>query len=325
MSDTSPRLALPYLQPAQAQKHVTHNEALRVLDVIVQLAVVAFDATTPPTLPDEGKVYALGLGASGGWAGEDGKLAVWVDAGWQFHVPGPGWIATLAGGQELRVWTGAGWQPVVGATQNLDGVGVNTGSDATNRLAVSAAASLFSHAGAGHQLKINKSASGDTASLLYQTNWSGRAEMGLAGDDAFSIKVSADGSSWDEALRITPGTQVFHTGNAVGPVSATSGIGSGIVETGTNANGSFTRFADGTMICVLDGFASASGAAATWTFPAAFASGAVSVTATARGTTAAIVTVDAVSASAADIHTFDTTGADTVAPAVDLVAVGRCF
>jgi hypothetical protein len=325
MSDTSPRLALPYLQPAQAQKHVTHNEALRVLDVVVQLAVVAFGATVPPTLPEEGKVYALGVGATGAWFDEDGKLAVWVDAGWQFHVPEPGWIATLAGGRELRVWTGSGWQAVAAATQNLDGIGVNTASDSYNRLAVAAPASLLSHEGAGHQLKINKASSGDTASLLYQSNWSGRAEMGLAGDDAFSIKVSADGSSWDEALRITPGTQVFHTGNAVGPVSATPGIGSGIVETGTNANGSFTKFADGTMICIAPGFASASGAAATWTFPAAFASGSVSVTATARGTSAAIVTVDAVSASAADIHTFDTSGADTIAPTVDLVAVGRCF
>ncbi len=35
MSDNSPRLDLPDIQAAQAQKHVTHNEALRVLDVLV--------------------------------------------------------------------------------------------------------------------------------------------------------------------------------------------------------------------------------------------------------------------------------------------------
>ena len=32
MSETSAILSLPYLMPAQAQKHVTHNEALRILD-----------------------------------------------------------------------------------------------------------------------------------------------------------------------------------------------------------------------------------------------------------------------------------------------------
>ncbi len=50
MSDTSPILGLPYLQPSQAQKHVTHNEALQVLDVVTQLVVEAFDADTPPTV-----------------------------------------------------------------------------------------------------------------------------------------------------------------------------------------------------------------------------------------------------------------------------------
>ena len=32
MSDTTTHLGLPYLLAAQAQKHVTHNEALRLLD-----------------------------------------------------------------------------------------------------------------------------------------------------------------------------------------------------------------------------------------------------------------------------------------------------
>jgi hypothetical protein len=71
---------------------------------------------------------------------------------------------------------------------------------------VKAEATLLSHDGAGHQLKINKKTGPDTASLLYQSNWSGRAEMGLAGSDDWSIKVSPDGSGWTEALRITAAT-----------------------------------------------------------------------------------------------------------------------
>ena len=80
--------------------------------------------------------------------------------------------------------------------------GVNATADTTTRLAVSAAASLFNHEGNGHLHKINKNAGSDTASLLFQTGFSGRAEMGTTGDDNFHFKVSADGSTWREAIAI---------------------------------------------------------------------------------------------------------------------------
>ncbi len=53
---------------------------------------------------------------------------------------------------------------------------------------------------------VNKEADGDTASLLFQSGWSGRAEVGLAGDTDFVFKVSADGSTWIEAIRIDKDT-----------------------------------------------------------------------------------------------------------------------
>lgn len=81
-------------------------------------------------------------------------------------------------------------------------LGVNATADTTNRLAVASDASLFNHAGSDHRLKINKNAAGNTASLLFQSNWSGRAEFGLAGDDDFRVKVSADGAAWHDALAI---------------------------------------------------------------------------------------------------------------------------
>lgn len=56
-------------------------------------------------------------------------------------------------------------------------------ADATHRLSLNAPASLFNHAGAGHQIKVNKNAATDTASLLFETGFSGRAEMGLTGSD----------------------------------------------------------------------------------------------------------------------------------------------
>ena len=200
MSQTSPILSLPYLQPSQAQKHVTHNTALEALDLVVQLSALSFDDAVPPGAPEEGDVYVPASGASGDWAGQDLNVAIYRDGMWQFTVPLVGWRAWDIAGARLRVWDGAAWVVPVGAGDNLSGLGIGTSHDATNVLAVSGPATLLTHDGAGHQIKVNKAASGDTASLLFQSNWSGHAEMGLAGDTDFSVKVSPDGSAWTTAM-----------------------------------------------------------------------------------------------------------------------------
>ncbi|MBA84751.1 MAG: hypothetical protein CML69_08445 [Rhodobacteraceae bacterium] len=265
----SPRLELPYLEPAQAQKHVTHNEALRSLDMLVQLSVEAFDETTPPALPVTGQVFALGAAPTGDWAGQAGMLALREESGWHFLAPQPGWSATLAGSTDLRIWTGSAWVGASGQTQNLTGLGVNTTSDPTNRLAVAAPASLLTHEGSDHRLTINKASDTDTASLLFQSGWTGHAEMGLAGDTGFSVKVSPDGSSWTSALEVDPttgsvsaqtglevaGHTALHLGNLLGSVSQTGGQPTGaVIESGSNANGSYIRLADGTQICLVQDF-----------------------------------------------------------------------
>jgi len=97
-------------------------------------------------------------------------------------------------------------------------LGISTTADDTNRLAVASSASLFTHAGAGHQLKLNKAQASETASFLFQTGYSGRAEAGLAGDDRFHFKVSPDGASWLEAMIIDNSTGIvdFPKGTAAG-------------------------------------------------------------------------------------------------------------
>ena len=226
----SPRLELPYLEPAQAQKHVTHNEALHSLDMLVQLSVEAFDENTPPGLPVTGQVFALGAAPTGDWAGQANMLALREDSGWTFRAPQPGWSATLAGGADLRIWDGSQWQVAAGQTQNLAGLGVNTTSDATNRLAVAAPATLLTHAGADHRVTVNKATDTDTASLLFQSGWTGHAEMGLAGDTGFSIKVSPDGSSWNDALALSADGQSV-TGSIVQTDPADQGSGK-LLKTG---------------------------------------------------------------------------------------------
>ena len=206
MSDTSPILSLPYIQPSQAQKHVTHNEALQVLDVLTQTVVANRDQTDPPASPATGDSHIVALGGTAAWAGRDGDIATWDGEAWFFVTPQAGWQAQVTAEAQTVTWDGAAWGVQAPVLQNLDHVGIRTTADATNRLAVSAPATLLSHDGAGHQLKINKSTDTDTASLLFQTGWSGRAEMGTAGSDDFSIKVSVDGVSWDTGLEIDSNT-----------------------------------------------------------------------------------------------------------------------
>lgn len=327
MTQASPRLTLPFLQPAQAQKHVTHNEALRLLDTLVQLTLASIGTTTPPSTPANGEAHAVGASASGDWAGHDGEVATWFDAAWYFQTPKSGWIGTVAGGTDIYIHDGSDWALATASVDldNVAGVGINTTSDGTNRLAVQSPATLLTHEGSGHQLKINKAGVSDTASLLFQTNWSGRAEMGIAGNDSFSIKVSGDGSSWDEVLMVGPGEGVVTTANMVGTVANPAGPGDAVFETGSGTNGSYTKLADGTLICQISGFQTASGAAATWTLPEPFASASFSVTASILGSTPGVATISAQSATSVDIESFDLIGDDTVAPDVNLIAIGRWF
>ena len=204
MPQSSTRLDLPYIQPAQAQKHVTHNEAIERLDAIVQLAVEAVDVTAPPGAPLEGQTWAVGTGATGAWVGHDGALASYRGGGWLYLAPQEGWQAYVTAEAQVRLYDGANWVVLSGGSvsfENLPGVGINTTSDTTNRLSVAADATLLNNAGTGHQLKINKAGTGDTASLLFQSAFSGRAEMGLAGTDDFAVKVS-DGTGWFTGLTV---------------------------------------------------------------------------------------------------------------------------
>ena len=200
-TDTTPNLDLPYIMPSQAQKHITHNEAIRRLDALVQIGVESRMLSTPPDLPAEGGRYIVADGPAEAWAGHDKEIAAWQDGAWRFFPADDGWLAFVRAEGLLLVWRDGSWQPAVGLNP-VPLLGIATTADDTNRLAVSAAATLLTHAGGGHQLKINKNAAGDTASLLFQTGWSGRAEMGLSGDDDFKVKVSADGSAWTDAIAV---------------------------------------------------------------------------------------------------------------------------
>ncbi|HEX2147369.1 MAG TPA: DUF2793 domain-containing protein, partial [Pseudorhizobium sp.] len=59
MNSTTPNLSLPFILPSQAQKHVTHNEALLTLDALVHLTLAA-ELSTPPASCEDGTAFAVG-------------------------------------------------------------------------------------------------------------------------------------------------------------------------------------------------------------------------------------------------------------------------
>jgi Protein of unknown function (DUF2793) len=107
--DDTPNLKLPYIAAAQAQKHVTHNEAIRALDAIVQIGVLDRDLTAPPPSPAEGARYIVASAATGDWLGKEDTIAAYQDGAWLFYEPGEGWIAWAADEDALLAWNGAAW------------------------------------------------------------------------------------------------------------------------------------------------------------------------------------------------------------------------
>jgi hypothetical protein len=123
-------------------------------------------------------------------------------------------------------------------------IGVNAAADATNKFVVSSDATLFNHAGSGHQIKLNKNAAGDTASILWQTGFSGRAELGTTGDDNFHFKVSADGATWFEALTIDGATGVVSLPQGLSSLPVFAASVKGLVPASGGGSTAFLR-ADG--------------------------------------------------------------------------------
>jgi hypothetical protein len=258
-------LALPYIDAAQAQKHVTHNEALQMIDALVHLSVSSRNQIAPPTSPVEGQRCLVAANATDGFAGKDLQIATFLAGAWTFLAPRAGWRAFVEAESLLLIYDGAVWRDaglMLHSLQNLGLLGIGATADAANPLSVKLNAALFAALSAAEggtgdlRFTLNKSAASATASQLYQDNWSGRAETGLAGDDHFHVKVSADGATWRDAINIDPATGVvsFPSGGArlpsytkaTAPSATTAGAGAMIYVADTTG---------GPSVCVSNGAA----------------------------------------------------------------------
>jgi hypothetical protein len=206
MSETT-HLMLPYLAAAQAQKHVTHNEALRLLDAMVQLAVLDRTRSAPPASPADGDRHLVASGATGLWAGWDLNIAYWVDGAWTRLVPRPGWLAWIAAEGIFASWTGSAWQ-ALGAPENVsDAVfSLVSDSDPTKK-------ALFNLSGLS---------TGTTRTFTLPNTWSELAI--LAGPQTFSGNKTSSGTLTASGATATIGT-------ATG--AATYGVGTGATASGS--------------------------------------------------------------------------------------------
>lgn len=267
--DVTPRLGLPYMAAGQAQKHLTLNEALGLLDGYVGLAVESRSTAAEPTAPPDGAVYMLPAGAVGpDWSARAaGAMLRWEAGGWTVLTTLVGQIAYVKDENRVLIraatndWRGIG--NYVTGLSNCTAVGIGAPLDPANPLLVKASAALFTGVSAGFQVKLNKTAVSDTASLLYQTGFSGRAEIGLSGDDKLHLKTSPDGATWSEAwvvdgagrtgFGVSAPTSRVHVDGAVRvksypksalPAAATEGAGA-IVFVPDDVAGATLAFSDG--------------------------------------------------------------------------------
>jgi hypothetical protein len=118
----TPNLALPFIAQGQAQKEVTHNEALLRLDALVQLAVRSRSLAAPPGSPADGERWIVAASATGAWAGQSNKIAAWQDGTWSFFAPAIGWRAQVEDERLAVVWQDGAWRDRIVGTANGGGI-----------------------------------------------------------------------------------------------------------------------------------------------------------------------------------------------------------
>jgi len=105
----TPRLALPLIAAGQAQKDVTHNEAVLALDRLVALVVASRSVTVPPGTPQPGACHIVPSAGGAAWGHPAGTLLHWQGTAWLPETPRDGQIALVADEGLMLVHRGS-WQ-----------------------------------------------------------------------------------------------------------------------------------------------------------------------------------------------------------------------
>lgn len=208
MSDLTPHLALPIVAAAQAQKHVTVNEGLAILDRIAHLAVIDRDLATPPGSPSEGDRYLIGASATGDWAGHEDEIATWDGGAWLFDTPKAGWRAWIVDEGVDLIHDGTSWKFALALSANgattgfqileeelsVSGASVDSTTDIPDRAIVFAVTTRTTEA-------ITGATSYDCGTAA-ETGKFG-ATLGIAADSTNSGVVGPTAYYADTAIRLT--------------------------------------------------------------------------------------------------------------------------
>jgi hypothetical protein len=98
------RHRLPLLATAQAQKEITHNEALMAIDRLLHPVVESRGLTVPSDAPQQGMAWIVPTAATGSWTEASGSLAVANAGGWSFIEPRPGMAVWVRDEQCFVTW-----------------------------------------------------------------------------------------------------------------------------------------------------------------------------------------------------------------------------
>ncbi|AUH63141.1 DUF2793 domain-containing protein [Paracoccus zhejiangensis] len=200
-NDTA-RLGLPLLMPAQAQKHVTVNEALMRLDGLVGLVLQSTSVTTPPDVVTDGLCWAVPDGAGGDWQGQGGQIAIGANGGWVFRQPALGLRAFVADRGLQAIHDGRDW--VTGAiTLGLTGAGLLAGL-AEGEVTITPGASVTSDVQIpAHSLVIGATARVSAALTGNLSGW----QLGTPGaENRFGQGLGKETGSWARGMLGQPMT-----------------------------------------------------------------------------------------------------------------------
>lgn len=122
-TDSTPRLTIPYIVASQAQKEVTHNDALNMIDALLNCRVASERADPPTSGLVEGNCYIVGSPATGAWVGKEKYIAQYIGGDWELYAPTQGLLVYDADAAAYKKFGGTVWETLYFPLANLSGTG----------------------------------------------------------------------------------------------------------------------------------------------------------------------------------------------------------
>jgi len=237
--DITPNLELPYIMAAQAQKHITHNEAVRALDALVQIVVADMDLTVPPSSPLNGDRYIPASGASGAWVGKEGQIAAFQDNVWIFYQPQEGWLVWVSDENQLYVYDGTNWTVYSGSGFGSASATLNSGANgASTRFELAEEELILSGAFMDSTIVIPDRA------IVFAV--STRTTLAITGATSYDCGIAGEIAKYGGSLSIALGSS---NSGVTGPSAFYADTSVRITANGDNFTGGKVRFAIHYMLC----------------------------------------------------------------------------